>query len=237
MFHYATLWVHDAAWLHEHALQGLTDPEPSGPASPMPWTESVESVQSLRAIDKTATQQSGERMMDSTPAQIRKQVILRAPLQQVWRALTQGKAFGAWFGMELNGDFVPDTVLRGRIAATEVDPEVAALQRPYVGVPFELRVERMEPMRLLSFRWHPGAVEPGVDYSKEPMTLVTFELEELAQVTRLTLTESGFDRLAVERATKAREGNERGWDMQLKLIAAYLARHVQPALQAQAEPA
>jgi hypothetical protein len=78
-------------------------------------------------------------------------------------------------------------------------------------------------MRHFSFRWHPGVVEPGVDYAKEPTTLVAFELEEAAGDTMLTITESGFDRIPLERRAKAFSGNEQGWEAQTRLIAKYLA--------------
>ena len=76
---------------------------------------------------------------------------------------------------------------------------------------------------MFSFRWHPFAVERGVDYSKEPATLVTFELEQQADGTMLTVTESGFDRIPLERRAKAFAANEQGWTAQIKLIEKYLA--------------
>ena len=82
----------------------------------------------------------------------------------------------------------------------------------------------MEPLKLLSFRWHPYAIEPGGDYSKEPTTLVTFELEEVRGGTRLTITESGFDRIPLERRAEAFASNEQGWDIQTTLIEKYLAK-------------
>ncbi len=78
-------------------------------------------------------------------------------------------------------------------------------------------------MRLLSFRWHPFAVEPGLDYSKEPATLVAFELEPAAGGTMLTITESGFDRIPLARRAKAFAANDQGWLAQTKLLEKYLA--------------
>jgi hypothetical protein len=85
-------------------------------------------------------------------------------------------------------------------------------------------VDRIEPMRLFSFRWHPGAVDPDVDLSREPTTLVVFELEERQDGTLLTITESGFDSIPIARRAEAFEGNEQGWAAQLTLIEKYLAR-------------
>ena len=94
------------------------------------------------------------------------------------------------------------------------------MQEPYAGVRFTLQVERVEPMRVLSFRWHPGANDHAED---DPMTLVEFELEAVPGGTRLRITESGFDRIPVARRAEAFSGNEQGWTMQLKLIERYLA--------------
>jgi len=82
-------------------------------------------------------------------------------------------------------------------------------------------------MRKFSFRWHPYAVDPGVDYSKEPTTLIVFELQEISGGTLLTISESGFDQIPLERRAKAFAANDAGWVMQVKLIEKYLAmQHV-----------
>jgi len=105
---------------------------------------------------------------------------------------------------------------------TKADPDVAKAQEAYAGMRFEFTVDRIEPMRLFSFRWHPFAIDPDVDYSSEPMTLVTFELEETPSGTMLTITESGFDRIPLERRAKAFTANEHGWTAQAKLLEKHL---------------
>jgi uncharacterized protein YndB with AHSA1/START domain len=155
---------------------------------------------------------------------IEKKVLLRAPQSRVWQAISDSQQFGIWFGVEFDGPFVAGQRLVGRIKPTQVDPEVAKMQEPYAGKAFDWFVERIEPMRLFSARWHPFAVEPGVDYSKEPTTLVAFELEEVAGGTRLTITESGFDRIPLERRAQAFASNEGGWEKQAQLIAKYVER-------------
>ncbi len=156
---------------------------------------------------------------------IRKQVLLRATPDRVWRAISDAKEFGTWFGMALEGPFVAGTSVVGRIRPTVVDPEVAKGQKAFEGVSFRIYVERIEPPRLLAFRWHPGAVDPKVDYEKEPTTLVEFLLAPHADGTMLTITESGFDALPPARRATAFEGNEGGWTIQLQLVAKYLALH------------
>ena len=113
---------------------------------------------------------------------IEKEILLRAPKSRVWRALTDAEEFGAWFRVELEGPFVPGQRTKGRITYPG-----------YEHLMMEVLVERMDPEELFSFRWHPYAVDPEVDYSSEPMTLVVFWLEEVPGGTRLKVVESGFD--------------------------------------------
>ena len=153
-----------------------------------------------------------------------KTAILKAQIAKVWKAISDSTAFGAWFGMTFGGPFVEGQTVQGAIAKTQVDEEIAKAQEPYVGMRCELRIERIVPLEILAFRWHPGA-DPDME-PDAPTTLVTFELEEVPDGTRLTITESGFDALPLERRAKAFADNEGGWEAQLSLIAKYLAREV-----------
>ena len=155
---------------------------------------------------------------------IEKKVLLRATLKRVWRALSDSKEFGTWFGVKFNAQFKPGAIVRGVIVPTAVNPDVAKAQKPYEGMPFEITIEQMEPERLFSFRWHPFAIEPGVDYSAEPTTLVIFALEEVPEGVMLTVTESGFDQIPLARRAKAFSANEQGWGMVVKLIEAHLVQ-------------
>jgi uncharacterized protein YndB with AHSA1/START domain len=157
-----------------------------------------------------------------TTDRIEKKILLHAPLKRVWRALTDSTEFGVWFGVKFDGPFQPGVSLRGVIVPTTMDPEVAKAQKPHEGTPFQITVEQIEPHRLFSFRWHPFAIESGVDYSAEPTTLVSFTLEEVAGGVMLTVTESGFDQIPLARRAKAFQANDQGWSMQVKLIEAYL---------------
>jgi len=163
--------------------------------------------------------------MSTVPDRIQKSIILRAPRSRVWRAIADSKEFGEWFGVKFDGPFKAGAPLRGAIVGTTADPEVAKLQKPHEGMAFDITVDRIEPERLFSFRWHPFAIEKGVDYSSEPTTLIVFELEEVPEGTRLTITESGFDRIPLERRAKAFTANEQGWAMQTTLIQKHLAGH------------
>jgi uncharacterized protein YndB with AHSA1/START domain len=164
-------------------------------------------------------------MPNTTPQntdRIEKQIVLRAPRERVWDAISDARQFGAWFGVEFESGFVAGSSMKGKIVPTQVDPEIAKLQEPHTGMLFQIFVERIEPMRLFAFRWHPFAVDSSKDYSKEPMTLVTFELAEASGGTALTITESGFDKIPLERRAEAFTANNRGWEAQAKLIQKYL---------------
>ena len=143
---------------------------------------------------------------------IHKVVNLDAPRTRVWRALTDVKQFNAWFGAALTGRFTPGAEISGNLTF-----------RNYEHVTLRLWIEAMEPERLFSFRWHPYAIEPGVDYSTEPTTLVTFTLEDVGGGTRLTIVEEGFDGIPASRRAKAFEMNSAGWDGQVRNMEKFLA--------------
>lgn len=155
---------------------------------------------------------------------IEKKILVRAPRNRVWKALTDSKEFGSWFGIEVNGAFKAGAVLSATIVGTTVDAEVAKMQQQYKGKPFDIIVEKIDPERLFSFRWHPNAVDPSVDYSAEPTTLVEFVLEDTADGVMLTVTESGFDKIPLARRAKAFTANDNGWGMVVKLLEKYLAQ-------------
>ena len=153
---------------------------------------------------------------------IEKQIFLRAPRQRVWRALSDSTEFGTWFGMRFDGPFVPGKHLRGVLTPTQVNPEVGKMQKSHEGLVFEITVEQMEPERLFSFRWHPFAIDRNVDYSTEPTTLIEFTLEDADGGILLKVSESGFDRIPLERRLKAFAANEQGWAIMVQVIGEYV---------------
>ena len=154
---------------------------------------------------------------------IEKKIFLRATRGRVWRAITDSKEFGTWFGVRFSAPFAPGANMRGSMAPTAVDDQVAARQKKYEGRTFEITIEAVEPERLFSFRWHPFAIEPGVDYSAEPTTLVAFTLEDAEGGVLLTVTETGFDGIPLARRAAAFTANSEGWGLQVQLIAKYVA--------------
>ena len=163
--------------------------------------------------------------MATNTDRIEKKILLHAPLDRVWRAISDSKQFGSWHGVEFDGPFIAGAGMVGRVVPSTVgvDPEFAQSRKQCEGTPFSISVERIEPMRLFSMRWYPFDEESGVDYSKEPWTLVEFRLEEVAGGTMLTVTESGFDAIPLDQRAKALTSHEQGWAAQGNLIEKYLA--------------
>lgn len=151
--------------------------------------------------------------MTSSTDRIEREILLRAPRARVWRALSNAEEFGAWFGVALAGKtFVPGRHVSGYIT-----------HPGYEHLLWDVLIERVEPERSLSFRWHPYAVDPGVDYSAEQTTLVEFELREADGGTLLRVVESGFDGVPKARRALALRMNAGGWDQQMVNIAAHVA--------------
>jgi uncharacterized protein YndB with AHSA1/START domain len=158
-----------------------------------------------------------------TNDRIEKEVVLRAPLDRVWRAISDADEFGQWFGVRFDGPFVAGASVTGVITPTTVDEEIARLQEPHAGKSDIWQIVAIEPQRRLAFRWHPYAVEPGTDYSQEPTTLVEFTLTEIDDGVLLRIVESGFENIPADRRVAAFEGNSEGWAKQTELVRKYLA--------------
>ncbi len=153
--------------------------------------------------------------MNTTTDRIERKILLQAPRSRVWRALANAEEFGDWFGVSLKGQ----TMSAGR-------PVEGKVTYPgYEHVKFEIQIERVEPERLLSWRWHPAAIDLAVDYSQEPTTLVVFELKDAdAGGTLLTVVESGFENIPPARRLDAFRMNSSGWDGQMENIAKHVAK-------------
>jgi uncharacterized protein YndB with AHSA1/START domain len=147
--------------------------------------------------------------------QIERSIVIKASAERVWRALSSPQEFGAWFGVKLDGGpFAPGQHTKGPITITGFEHVI-----------FNAWIERVEPPSLLSYRWHPYAIEPGVDYSGEECTLVTFTLQSSGDGgTLLTVVESGFDKVPAHRRADAFHMNSKGWEGQLQNIGRYVTQ-------------
>ena len=142
---------------------------------------------------------------------IEKQVTLDASRSRVWRALTDVSQFNSWFGLRLTAPFVPGAEISGRMASPK-----------YEHVTVTIWIEQLEPEKFFSFRWHPYAIQPDVDFSAEPTTLVTFTLEDAADGTRLSIVESGFDAIPESRRATAFAMDTKGWNGQAENLRKFL---------------
>jgi uncharacterized protein YndB with AHSA1/START domain len=154
---------------------------------------------------------------------IEKHAVLRAPLDRVWRAISDSREFGLWFGVRVDGPFVEGTSVTATITGTTVDDDVAEMQRPHAGAKATWQIVAVEEPRRFAYRWHPFAVEPDVDYSLEPTTLVEFTLSETPDGVLLRIVESGFDTIPQARRTDAFEASDGGWAKQTELVRKYLS--------------
>ena len=146
--------------------------------------------------------------MTSSTDRVERKILLKAPRSRVWRALSNAKEFGDWFGVNFTGhDFAEGKRVQGKITYPG-----------YEHLVMEVLIERMVPERHLSWRWHPAAIDTAVDYSGEPTTLVEFELMEGEGGTLLTVAESGFDKLPQGRRATALRMNTSGWEEQMNNI-------------------
>ena len=158
------------------------------------------------------TQRTVEPATQKNSDRIEKRVTLRAPRSRVWRAIASADEFSKWFGVSLEGSFAEGQAIRGKIS--------------YRGqqLTLEMFVERIQPETLFSYRWHPYAIDPKVDFSSEPTTLVEFRLEDSSDGTLLTIVETGFDRIPLARRAEAFRMNDQGWTSQAAAIEKYVTK-------------
>lgn len=151
--------------------------------------------------------------MTTSTDRIERQILIKATRARVWRALTHIDEFNSWFGVRLKGtEFTAGEVFSGNVTHPGYDH-----------LTMEVTIQRCEPEKLLSWRWHPNAVDPHKDYSSEPTSLVEFRLEDTERGTLLTVVESGFDQIPPERRLSAFRGNSEGWDIQIQNINKYVS--------------
>jgi uncharacterized protein YndB with AHSA1/START domain len=149
--------------------------------------------------------------MTTELSRVERKILVRAPRERVWKVLTTVDDFSKWFEVETSGTFVPGARLH-----------VTSTNAACKGLEFEMVVDRMEPPRMFSWRWHPGMPDLAVDYSKEPMTLVVFELTEIAGGTEVMVTETGFDRISLARRARVLADNDKGWEIMLVALEKYV---------------
>jgi uncharacterized protein YndB with AHSA1/START domain len=144
-----------------------------------------------------------------TTDRIEREIVINAPQDRVWAALTEAEHVARWFGDAAEVDLRPG----GRMVFgwKEYGDHYA-------------RVERVEPPGFFSYRWgRASEAEPEAGNS----TLVEFTLAPEGQGTRLRVVETGFAGLAAsadEKDTAVRE-NIKGWRAELGELQDYVERN------------
>ena len=152
--------------------------------------------------------------MNTSTDRIERKILLKAPRARVWRAVSDAAEFGDWFGVDFKGKtFAAGKSVQGKITYPG-----------YEHLTMEVLIDQVVPERLLSWRWHPAAIDPKVDYSHEPTTLVVFELEEVDGGIMLSVVESGLDKIPLERRATVLRLNSSGWDAQMENVKKHVAK-------------
>ena len=152
--------------------------------------------------------------MNTSTDRIERKVMINAPRSRVWRAVADAGELGDWFGVNFKGKkFSAGQHIQGKITYPG-----------YEHLTMEVLIERIQPEQLLSWRWHPAAIDPNVDYSQEPTTLVVFELQEVDGGTMLSVVESGLDKIPLARRADVFRMNSSGWDEQMENIKKHVAK-------------
>lgn len=148
--------------------------------------------------------------MSKTENSIEKEIQIKAPVAKVWKALTDAKLFGQWFGVNLHSDFVAGKTTKGRNTSKGFEMEMT------------FQIKEIKPQTYFSYAWIPFPMDQSFDYSKEDPTLVEFFLEESSSGTLLKVKESGFNKITASRRAEAFKMHTGGWEAQLKNIEKFL---------------
>ena len=153
-------------------------------------------------------------MMTDELSRIDRTIEVNAPPERVWRVLTSARDLATWFRVTVEGDIAPGAEIW-----------MTSLMPGFEGQRFAVRITEMTPPRRFAWQWHPGAVDPGVDYSREPWTTVTFTLEPSGKGTRLSVSETGFTAISLARRAKVYADNNQGWAEVIVWIQEYAEAH------------
>ena len=146
-------------------------------------------------------------VLDGETYTVTRSISIAAPVEKVWRAITDPEHLSRWFGR---------TVLRG----AGVGAVGTMTFEGHGAVP--IRVEAVDAPRSVTYRWNNddalGILPPDLDESSS--TVFTFTLEAQESGTRLTVVETGFERTSDPEANL--ESHRRGWDLEIDKLVALL---------------
>lgn len=144
-------------------------------------------------------------MKPKTGRLVEARIDIEAPVEAVWKALTDAQELTRWFPLD------------ARVAPGEGGAIWISWGPPFDG---ESRIEIWEPNRRLKMVESGGPAEPH----KEAVPLsVDYVLEGRGGTTTLRLVQSGFGEEA--EWDEQYDGTRRGWQFELRSLAHYLERH------------
>lgn len=146
-------------------------------------------------------------VVDAGGFAVTRTIVIEAPVEKVWRAVTEPQHISQWFGRaEFGGSSVGDT---GTLTWPGHDP-------------LPVRIEASDEPRMVAYRWSNDDAlgAPPADVDDSNSTVFTFTLEPLAEGTRLTVTETGFETTSDPIANL--ESHREGWDSELDKLVALL---------------
>ncbi len=146
-------------------------------------------------------------VVDEGTFSVHRTIRIAAAIGKVWEAVTLPEHISRWFDhLELAGEGVGAT---GTLT-------------PSGHVPIPLRVEAIEPQRMVSYRWNnddASGTSPDV-FDAARSTVFTFTLEPTDGGTQLTVVETGFEVTSDPQSNLA--SHQEGWTFELDKLVALL---------------
>jgi uncharacterized protein YndB with AHSA1/START domain len=158
-----------------------------------------------------------------TKDRIYETITLRAARGRVWRAISEHREFGAWFGATFEQRFSPGATVTGILTPPPAGSEVATSGRARDRMPVELTVEELEPDHRVAFRWRPRALGQTAAGAREPATRVELQLENDPEGVVLTVTES-FEALPRAGRASVTALHQTGWTERIELLRQHVER-------------
>lgn len=144
---------------------------------------------------------------------IERQIQIKAPVEKVWKALTNSQLFGQWFGANFKSEFVAGKTTNAKNTSKGFEMDMA------------FHIKEIKPQTYFSYAWTPFPMDRSFDYSKEEPTLVEFFLEPTSTGVLLKVKESGFNKITASRRAEAFKMHTGGWEAQLKNIEKFLVEN------------
>jgi uncharacterized protein YndB with AHSA1/START domain len=147
---------------------------------------------------------------------IEKEIVVAAPLERAWRAITDHNEFGTWFGVKLETAFVVGEVTEGKITAPGFEHMI-----------WKSTTTVLDAASRFAFTWNPYDYEP---YDQEdvresaapPLMQVEFQLQPVPDGTRILISEAGFMSLPDDERREAMwQSCASGWTEQAANLSAY----------------